>query len=122
MVSAFVPYMVMIADAMKQFQLGRSQTIVVVAPRILLANQLCAEFTEFSLDADIMHVHSGETHYFSSTKAEDVKLFVSTHTKHKIIFTTYHSKKGSSDMCIKDRTTTIYAVQHRKFVGILSYP
>ena len=82
---------IMIADLIEQMQQRYDTTTVVVAPRILLANQLCAEFTEFVSDADIMHVHSGETHYTSSTKPEDVKLFVSTHTKHKIIFTTYHS-------------------------------
>ena len=82
---------IMISDLLEQMKQRYDSTTVVVAPRILLANQLCAEFTEFSIDADIMHVHSGETHYFSSTKTEDVQLFVSTHTKHKIIFTTYHS-------------------------------
>ena len=57
---------VMIADAMKQFQLPRSQTIVVVAPRILLANQLCAEFTEFITEQnskfglDIAQVQTGQ--------------------------------------------------------------
>ncbi|AFD02901.1 UvsW [Synechococcus phage metaG-MbCM1] len=79
---------IMIADLIEQMQQRYDTTTVVVAPRILLANQLCAEFTEFVSDADIMHVHSGETHYTSSTKPEDVKLFVSTHTKHKIIITT----------------------------------
>ena len=48
---------IMIADLLEQMKQRYDSTTVVVAPRILLANQLCAEFTEFSLDADIMHVH-----------------------------------------------------------------
>ena len=37
------------------------QTIVVVAPRILLANQLCSEFLEHIDNVEVLHVHSGET-------------------------------------------------------------
>jgi superfamily II DNA or RNA helicase len=41
------------------------KTIVVVAPRILLAEQLSAEYLEFITNAAVMlHVHSGETHHF----------------------------------------------------------
>ena len=88
---------VMIADAIKQFQLPRSQTIVVVAPRILLANQLCAEFTEFITEQnskfglDIGHVHSGETHHFSTTNQFELNEWVNNSTKNILIFTTYHS-------------------------------
>ena len=88
---------VMIADAIKQFQLPRSQTIVVVAPRILLANQLCAEFTEFITEQnskfglDIAHVHSGEPHHFSTTNQFELNEWVNNSTKNILIFTTYHS-------------------------------
>ena len=37
----------MIMDAVRQFQSATPQTIVVVAPRILLAEQLSSEFLEF---------------------------------------------------------------------------
>ena len=73
------------------------KTFVVVAPRILLANQLCSEFLEQNLDGnynqgvDVMHVHSGETHFYSTTKPEKIKTWVNNSTKHIIIFTTYHS-------------------------------
>ena len=58
----------MIMDAIKQFTLkqhglGISQTFVVVAPRILLAEQLCSEFLEMMHEQDDvtpMHVHSGK--------------------------------------------------------------
>ena len=47
---------IMIEDAINQFKSPVAKTIVVVAPRILLANQLCAEFTEFITDIDVAHV------------------------------------------------------------------
>ena len=59
--------MCMIEDAKKV-----SGTIVVVAPRILLAEQLSSEFLEILDNVSVMHVHSGETTHFSSTKASDV--------------------------------------------------
>ena len=58
----------MIEDAKKKFaENSLPKTIVVVAPRILLANQLSAEFLEFITDVDVIHVHSGETHHNSTT-------------------------------------------------------
>ena len=78
--------MCMIEDAKKV-----SGTIVVVAPRILLAEQLSSEFLEIIDNVSVMHVHSGETMHFSSTKASDVCMW-DLHTRgDKIIFTTYHS-------------------------------
>ena len=71
-------------------------TTVVVAPRILLAEQLCSEFLEV-LDTTythVMHVHSGETHHYSSTKPEQIHLFANTARsvgENVIIFTTYNS-------------------------------
>ena len=71
-------------------------TTVVVAPRILLAEQLCSEFLELidTSNTHIMHVHSGETHHFSSTKPEQIHMFVNTARtagENVIIFTTYNS-------------------------------
>ena len=78
--------MCMIEDAKKV-----SGTIVVVAPRILLAEQLSSEFLEIIDNVSVMHVHSGETTHFSSTKASDVYMW-DLHTRgDKIIFTTNHS-------------------------------
>ena len=54
---------IMIFDAMRNFDNG-AQTIVVVAPRILLANQLCAEFLEFITDVNAVsytHLRAHET-------------------------------------------------------------
>ena len=66
------------------------QIIVVVAPRILLAEQLSAEFLEHITNINVVHVHSGETHHLSTTKPE----VINNYTKgkgHTLIFTTYHS-------------------------------
>ena len=80
--------MCMIEDA------KRGGTTVVVAPRILLAEQLSSEFLEILNDVSVMHVHSGETDHYSSTKANDVSewtLLNRLFGKNSLIFTTYHS-------------------------------
>ena len=82
----------MIMDTVRQFQSQTPQTIVVVAPRILLAEQLSSEFLEFIVDAAVFHIHTGETHHESSTKPLDIRNWVeSNNSRHKLLFTTYHS-------------------------------
>jgi superfamily II DNA or RNA helicase len=76
--------------------LAESNRTIVVAPRILLANQLCDEFMSFidNSNVHVCHAHSGETHYFHSTKPEKIALFNNTARaagESCIIFTTYHS-------------------------------
>ena len=85
--------MCMIDDAMNEFSRSyMGQTIVVVAPRILLANQLSSEFLEFIDNAEVLHVHSGETHHYSTTKASRISVWSTKNaTCNQIIFTTYHS-------------------------------
>ena len=83
--------LVAIKDALRQIEKGYNKTIVVVAPRILLAGQLSSEFLEEIENVSVMHVHSGETHHFSTTKADDIQEWVSDTQGHKLIFTTYHS-------------------------------
>ena len=85
--------MCMISDAINEFtRTNISQTIVVVAPRILLAQQLCEEFLEQITGVNVLHVHSGETHHTSTTKPENIKTFcIYPLHLHTIIFTTYHS-------------------------------
>ena len=89
--------MCMIHDILENCKyIDNGMTIVVVAPRILLAEQLCKEFLEV-IDTSythVMHVHSGETEYFSSTKPEKIALFNNTARaagENVMIFTTYHS-------------------------------
>ena len=88
--------MCMIEDAKRVFRTQEIATIVVVAPRILLAQQLCSEFMETGEfpDVHVLHVHSGETEYNSTTKVDQIRLhnFMCYETdSHQIIFTTYHS-------------------------------
>ena len=80
-----------IFDALEQLRSAAPKTIVVVAPRILLAEQLSSEYLEFITNATVMHVHSGETHHYSSTKPSDIRWFAENTSGHKLIFTTYNS-------------------------------
>ena len=91
----------MIVDTQRRLDsINNGTTTVVVAPRILLAEQLCSEFMEVvdpnNIDPylHVLHVHSGETHYTSTTKAEKIHLFANcarSMGENIIIFTTYHS-------------------------------
>jgi len=88
----------MIMDAVKQLE--DYGTVVVVAPRILLAEQLCKEFMEIIdkkyNDVDVMHVHSGKIKgMFSTTNPLEIQGFVEQNLvnffSRTIIVTTYHS-------------------------------
>ena len=84
--------LVAIRDAKHRFNLNSvSKTIIVVAPRILLAEQLSSEFLEEIENVDVMHVHSGETCHFSSTKTDEIENWYHNSIKNQLIFTTYHS-------------------------------
>ena len=91
----------MILDTKRRHDsINNGTTTVVVAPRILLAEQLCSEFMEV-IDPNnsdpylhVMHVHSGETHFTSTTKAEKIHLYANCARsvgENVIIFTTYNS-------------------------------
>ena len=76
--------------------INNGTTTVVVAPRILLAEQLCSEFLELidTSNTHSMHIHSGETHHYSTTKADKIHLFANTARtagENVLIFTTYNS-------------------------------
>ena len=97
----------MIKDAQRVFNSGNKwgfilkkpdrKTIVVVSPRILLAQQHCEEFEEYMglhpmLQRKILHVHSGDTSYDSTTNSSAIREWYSKqHKFNKLIFTTYHS-------------------------------
>jgi len=86
----------MITDARNLINQQQSTTIVVVCPRILLAEQLCSEFLEVidTKNVHVMHVHSGETHHYSSTNPKQIHMFANvarTAGDACIIFTTYNS-------------------------------
>jgi superfamily II DNA or RNA helicase len=96
----------MIMDAVRQFQSETPQTIVVVAPRILLAEQLSSEFLEYITTVAVLHVHSGETHHFSTTKPAEIYNWCRRAYKHQLIFTTYNSLQRLVDADID--VDTIY--------------
>ena len=96
----------MIKDAKRQFDADGPTTIVVVAPRILLAEQLCKEFLEVIDNAAVYHVHSGETEHFSSTKPALISNWHHQAYRNQLIFTTYHSLHKVQEAGIK--VDTIY--------------
>ena len=87
----------MIQDVVENCKyIDNGMTTVVVAPRILLAEQLCSEFLELidTTHTHVMHVHSGETDHYSTTNADNIHIFTNTaraEGENVIIFTTYHS-------------------------------
>ena len=58
---------------------------IVVAPRILLAQQLCEDFIEHEVNAAVLHVHSGQINHMSSTNANYIRRW-SNQTYHHQIF------------------------------------
>jgi len=98
--------MCMIQDTAHSQQSKCGVTTVVVAPRILLAEQLCSEFLEVIDTAytHVLHVHSGETQHYSTTNADKIHLFASlarTAGENLIIFTTYNSLQRIVDADIE---------------------
>ena len=96
----------MIKDAQREFNScswdvflkhPERKTVVVVSPRILLAQQHSDSFEEFMglhpmLQRRVLHVHSGDTHHYSTTNADAIKYWEKKNSKfNKLIFTTYHS-------------------------------
>jgi len=88
--------MCMIYDVLREFRENGWKTMVVVAPRILLAEQLSREFMEIIdeeyTSVSVMHVHSGKINgVFSTTNPLEIQGFVESCQGRKILFTTYHS-------------------------------
>ena len=113
----------MIHDTIREFLSATPQTIVVVCPRILLAEQLSSEFLECITNANVFHVHSGETHHQSSTKISDIRWFVEhsrSDRKHQLIFTTYHSLNRLVDAGVD--VDTIYFDEAHNSVQRHFYP
>ena len=115
----------MIQDTAHVHQSKCGHTTVVVAPRILLAEQLCSEFMEL-IDGSythVMHVHSGETHHFSTTNPEKIHLFANcarTAGENLIIFTTYNSLERIQQADIE--VNTIYFDEAHNSVQRNFYP
>lgn len=111
----------MIVDALLQFESETPQTIVVVAPRILLAEQLSSEFLEHITNAEVFHVHSGETHHESSTRPREIRNWVDVNAdNHRLIVTTYNSLQRLVDADIE--VNTIYFDEAHNSVKRNFYP
>ena len=88
------------------------KTIVIVAPRILLAQQLCEDFVEHlsthpMLQYKVLHVHSGDTSHQSTTNPDDIRAWTEQNYRYnKLIFSTYHSLNRVQDADIE--VDTIY--------------
>ena len=87
----------MIFDAMREYR-SDTKTIMVVAPRILLTQQLSSEFLEvFGLYPElhpikVLQAHSGETEHYSTTDPSRISVWATNNCAYnQIIFTTYHS-------------------------------
>ena len=104
--------MCMITDAVKRLEnVEVPTTLVVVAPRILLAEQLSSEFMEVlesKFDQiSMLHVHSGKfKNIFSTTQPSCISAFTQVSVERQIIFTTYHSLHKIQDSGIE--VDTIY--------------
>lgn len=81
----------MIADARHRFETHKNITILVVAPKLVLCQQLSNEFEKFITDVNILHVHSGDTKHKRLKDSLDIAYWQETTEGNKLIFTTYHS-------------------------------
>ena len=128
--------MCMITDAVKRLkdtEINTDEqvptTLVVVAPRILLAEQLSAEFMEV-IEREVgkvsmIHVHSGKfKNVFSTTDPFCIRAFTQVSVGRQIIFTTYHSLHKIQESGI-DVDTIYYDEAHnsvqKNFVEAVDY-
>ena len=109
---------IMMEDLLRDIDLGQrltnitSTVSVIVAPRILLAQQLCDDLICHSNQRknfnknriQIVHVHSGRTKFRTTTKPDDINDIVmlnQLHDRHTVLFATYHSLKRIVDSGIQ---------------------
>jgi superfamily II DNA or RNA helicase len=81
----------MIADAKHRFAEGESKTVLVVAPKLILCQQLSDEFCKYISNVSVAHVHSGDTGHFRTTDYLELAYWCEKTQGNKLIFTTYHS-------------------------------
>lgn len=80
-----------IADAKHRFSTETNKTILVVAPKLVLCQQLSNEFEKFIDNVNILHIHSGDTQHTRITDFLELAYWYEKTEGHKLIFTTYHS-------------------------------
>lgn len=91
----------MIAHAMKYFNENQNSKILVVAPKIVLVQQLSLEFQNYIEDVNYVHVHSGETSHKRIKDFLELSYWDEKTEGSKLFFTTYHSlsKICQSEIC-----------------------
>ena len=97
---------IMIQDCINNLD---NNVTVIVAPRILLAQQLCDDFIllvgdKVSPNLNMFHAHSGRTKHLSSTKPDEIAAWVDNTPSSKLLFTTYHSLSKVVDSGININT------------------
>lgn len=98
---------VQIFDVKREFEKSEPQTVVVVAPRILLASQLSFDYGKHIDNAKFLHVHTknGKVRHYHTTNPKTIQEWTEIHkSHHKLIFTTYHSLKKIYNSDIKVNT------------------
>lgn len=81
----------MIAHALDYFKNHNDSTLLIVAPKLILCQQLSDEFEKYISDVNFIHVHSGDTNHVRTTDFLELAYWNETTKGNKIIFTTYHS-------------------------------
>jgi superfamily II DNA or RNA helicase len=104
---------VFIQNTLEQFESSTPQTVCVVAPRILLAVQLSADYEKHIDNAKFIHVHSGSClRQYRTTNIQDIQEWHNIHKDHhKLIFTSYNSLKKVTESNI-DVDTYIFDECH----------
>ena len=126
----------MIKDTQRLFNSGNKwgfllkkadrKTIVVVSPRILLAQQHSEEYEQhlklnLMLQRRVLHVHSGRVNHTSTTNPDAIREWNDRSNKfNKLIFTTYHSLHRIQESGIK--IDTIYFDEAHNSVQKHFYP
>jgi superfamily II DNA or RNA helicase len=82
---------IMINNAQHRFEIENNITILVVAPKLILAQQLSEEFEKYISNVTFCHVHSGDTNHTRITDYLELAYWNEKTTGNKLIFTTYHS-------------------------------
>jgi len=110
--------LIMIFDAMRRMRESTTpQTILICAPRILLAEQLSSEFLEFIDNANVIHVHSGETHHKSTTNPQVIAAWDEIVDNHKLIFTTYNEAHNAVRTDFFDSVASCNATNYYYFTA-----
>jgi superfamily II DNA or RNA helicase len=94
--------MMIFGDIYNKMQQQEDSLFIIVSSRILLLQQLSKEFSKVVSDANVAHVHSGETGHRKFKDFLELAYWVDKTNGPKLIFVTYHSlhKIGKAELDI----------------------